>query len=338
MDVIALHQAGFTGAVAPLGTALTEEQLESLWKLSAVPVLCFDGDAAGSRAALRAADLALPLIGVDRSLALVTLSGQDPDSLIRMSGPAAFAAALEAAVPLSDALYGMLTEGRPTQTPEQRAALQTRLTEAAKRIKDPALAREYRQALLDRFFSLRRRSFGKPGPMTRPVHAHLRPHPEAAADAAVSERLRLLCAIVLRHPALLHDVGEAFATLALPEQLSRLRDAVIEWSDAAEELDSSGLADHLLRSGLSSEAAMTLASAPMPLPACAATTAMPGEAEAGWWHMFGLLNRKRLEEEVGAARDECARNLNETTQRKLLALSSAYAALCGGEQEPGSDG
>src|ERR1019366_1718779 len=84
MDVIALHQAGFTGAVAPLGTALTEEQLEELWRLTPAPVLCFDGDAAGARAAARSADLALPLLAPDRTLRIATLpEGEDPDTLVR---------------------------------------------------------------------------------------------------------------------------------------------------------------------------------------------------------------------------------------------------------------
>ncbi len=87
MDVIALHQAGFGGAVAPLGTALTEEQLAELWRLSPAPVLCFDGDAAGGRAAARAAELALPLLAPDRTLKIASLpAGEDPDTLIRRHG------------------------------------------------------------------------------------------------------------------------------------------------------------------------------------------------------------------------------------------------------------
>ena len=87
MDVIALHQAGFTGAVAPLGTALTVEQLELLWQVSPEPVLCFDGDAAGARAAARSAELALPLLSPERSLKLATLTaGEDPDTLVKKGG------------------------------------------------------------------------------------------------------------------------------------------------------------------------------------------------------------------------------------------------------------
>jgi DNA primase len=90
MDVIALHQAGFPGAVAPLGTALTAEQMQALWQVSPEPVLCFDGDAAGGRAAAKATEVALPLLAPERSLRLATLpSGEDPDSLVKAQGPAA---------------------------------------------------------------------------------------------------------------------------------------------------------------------------------------------------------------------------------------------------------
>src|SRR5580692_1976718 len=140
MDVIALHQAGFTGAVAPLGTALTEEQLEELWRLSPAPVLCFDGDAAGARAAARSADLALPLLASDRSLRIATLpGGEDPDTLVRRQGNAAFQGVLDAARPLAEALYDMLREGGGDSTPEQRAAFRTRLEDTARRIPDKTL-------------------------------------------------------------------------------------------------------------------------------------------------------------------------------------------------------
>jgi DNA primase len=109
MDVIALHQAGFGAAVAPLGTALTEDQLPELWRLSPAPVLCFDGDAAGARAAARAAELALPLLAPDRTLKIAALpAGEDPDTLVRRQGPAALQSILSAARPLAEALYDLL--------------------------------------------------------------------------------------------------------------------------------------------------------------------------------------------------------------------------------------
>ncbi|HET9020004.1 MAG TPA: DNA primase, partial [Acetobacteraceae bacterium] len=122
MDVLALQQAGFGAAVAPLGTALTEDQLAELWQLSPMPVLCFDGDAAGARAAARAAELALPLLASDRSLRLAALpGGEDPDTLVRRGGAPAFQTVLDAARPLAEALYDLLRAGVGAETPEQRA-------------------------------------------------------------------------------------------------------------------------------------------------------------------------------------------------------------------------
>ncbi len=128
MDVIGLAQAGFADAVAPLGTALTEAQLGLLWRYAPEPILCFDGDAAGQRAGLRAALRALPLLEPGKSLRFATLpAGQDPDDLVRSGGPAAFERVLAAAEPLIDRLWRSETEGADTTTPERRAAVLARL-------------------------------------------------------------------------------------------------------------------------------------------------------------------------------------------------------------------
>ncbi|MFC7689384.1 toprim domain-containing protein [Paeniroseomonas aquatica] len=180
MDVIALHQAGFSGAVAPLGTALTAEQLEALWQVSPEPVLCFDGDAAGVKAAGRSAELALPLLAPDRSLRLATIAGgEDPDTLVAKGGPAAFQAVLDAARPLSVALYDLLAGASPPATPEQRAGFRNRLEEAAKAIPDRALAAEYKRALLDRFFASGRGA----RPAFAPGASRARPGPRARGGA-----------------------------------------------------------------------------------------------------------------------------------------------------------
>ena len=128
MDVIALHGAGFTGAVAPLGTALTEGQLGEMWKLADEPYLCFDGDNAGRRAAQRAADRALPLLRPGKSLRFVALpAGEDPDSLIRARGPDAVRRVLELARPLADVIWELETDGKPADTPERRASIKAAL-------------------------------------------------------------------------------------------------------------------------------------------------------------------------------------------------------------------
>src|SRR5690606_20404510 len=115
-----------------LGTALTGEHLEALWRACPMPVLCFDGDAAGARAAARAAELALPLLTPAQGLKLLTLpAGEDPDTLVAKEGSHGFTRRLQAARPLSEALFDLLTEGRSLETAEARAALRTRLIEAA---------------------------------------------------------------------------------------------------------------------------------------------------------------------------------------------------------------
>ncbi|MHA6719415.1 DNA primase [Sphingomonas sp. RS6] len=144
MDVIALAQAGFEEAVAPLGTALTEHQLERLWRIAEVPLLCFDGDAAGQKAALRAAHRALPMLAPGRSLAFVTLpQGQDPDDLVREKGAAAFEALLARTQPLVDRLWESELAAGPLETPEQRAGLKRRLAELAETINDSGVKHEY---------------------------------------------------------------------------------------------------------------------------------------------------------------------------------------------------
>ncbi len=326
MDVIALHQAGFTGAVAPLGTALTEEQLAEIWRISPAPVLCFDGDAAGGRAAARTAELVLPLLTPAHSLRLATLpAGEDPDSLVRGQGAAAFQAVLNAARPLSDVLFDLLRPASGTESPEQRAAFRVRLEEVAKRIPDRALASEYRTVLLDRFFAARRRGLAPGGRVpTRPMAP--RGVPSDALTGA--ERGRILLAILLRHPALLRDVEHALEELALPEGLARVLHALLRWAEAADVLDSAGLMSHLTETGLTVELADILSATPVPLPTCAAPDAMPGEAEAGWWHFFGLLNRARLQEEVSAAGRYFAEHGDDrAAEQRLIALTRARETL-----------
>ena len=137
MDVIALHQAGIAEAVAPLGTALTEQQLEAVWRLAEEPVLCFDGDEAGVRAAARVVDRALPQLNAKRSLRFATLpAGQDPDTMVRDRGRQAMAEIVDTAIPLSDQLWKMAVNGRTLDTPEVRARAHKRLQDQVARIPD----------------------------------------------------------------------------------------------------------------------------------------------------------------------------------------------------------
>jgi DNA primase len=151
VDVIAMVGAGFPAAVAPLGTALTENQLALLWRMADEPILCFDGDKAGQRAAFRAADIALPLLKPGKSLRFALLpEGQDPDDLARSGGRAAIEEVIAAARPLADVVWQREVEGGAYATPERRAALEARIGELATIIRDEVVRKYYRQDLQER--------------------------------------------------------------------------------------------------------------------------------------------------------------------------------------------
>ncbi|KJC55511.1 DNA primase [Bradyrhizobium sp. LTSP849] len=151
VDVIAMVTAGFAGAVAPLGTALTENQLALLWKMADEPILCFDGDRAGQKAAYRAADLALPFLAPGKSLRFALLpEGQDPDDLARSGGRGAIEEVIAAARPLADMIWSRELEGGNFATPERRAALEARIKELSNGIRDEVVRRYYRQDLAER--------------------------------------------------------------------------------------------------------------------------------------------------------------------------------------------
>jgi DNA primase len=206
------------------------------------------------------------------------------------------------------------------------------LEEAAGRIRDKALAGEYRRALLDRFFQRRASAGRRAGPVARPIRVQ---RPVPAPAAAEAERCRTLLAILLRHPGLLHDVEEALGGIDLPLPLTRLRNEILTWAEQSQALDSGDLVTHLTSAGLAAEAAQALSAVPYPLPACARPDAQPAEAEAGWWHFFGLLDPGRLEREVEVARRELAARTGDAAvvaQRRLVALRTAFEALQRGEQ------
>ncbi|WP_137136303.1 DNA primase [Rhizobium sp. FKY42] len=161
MDVIALHQAGVENAVAPLGTALTENQLELLWRMTSEPVLCFDGDGAGIRAAHRAADLALPHLKPGRSVRFALLpDGKDPDDLVRHEGREPFDRVMAQAQPLSEMIWSRETAGGGFETPEKKAELEARLKQIVSVIADESVRRLYQQDVRERLNALFRPQYG----------------------------------------------------------------------------------------------------------------------------------------------------------------------------------
>lgn len=340
MDVIALAQAGFGGAVAPLGTALTEDHLDEIWRLSPAPVICFDADAAGRRAAMRTLDLALAELSPERTLKFLRLpEKEDPDSLIRARGPAAFKTQLDGALPISEVLFDMLAEGANLTTPEGRAQFRGKLVETAGKITDKSLAGEYRSLLLDRFFANRPRNGGKKntGPQ-KPAPLRV-PRPVIDPAAADAERGRILTVILLNHPQLLPDIEEAFSLLDLPEDCETLREAFSAYltdhnahQSAAklqtgnETLDLQSLLTHLQKTALGAVATRIMQAAP--LPAGAMAGASLAEAADLWWEMFGLMRSSRLK--LRDQRDEQRQRYlaapdDPQTVQKFIRLNTALA-------------
>ena len=264
MDVIALAQEGFPAVVAPLGTAITEEQIEALWRLDREPLLCLDGDAAGRRAALRAAERALPLLKPGCSLRFAFLpEGEDPDSLLKARGAQVLRDLLDRALPLVEILWHREADAREITTPERRAALRRSLRDAVQAVRDPELRQDYVDALLTRFeaqFPSRRhqqgafgrgarhgdtwggarsgapqRALGRKGsapvrswgaPMTG-TGVLQRPDP----DGLLRRREQLILALLVNHPDLLPDVAEDLAALHFRDPaLEPLRAALVDFA------------------------------------------------------------------------------------------------------------
>jgi DNA primase len=238
MDAIALAEAGFPEVVAPLGTALTEEQIGLLWKLAPEPVLCFDGDAAGQRAALRAATRALPLLKPGHSLRFALVpAGEDPDSLVRRRGPGAIKALIDEAAPLVDVIWRAETEARHFDTPERRAGLRRQLDEIVRQIPDRDVQDAYRREYAGRMFrafgfqgggfqgGAKRRPFRKQGKW---ADAKLIAMSDGEGTRAridtrqLREKVALLA--LIRHPHLVEDFDQIFGRETfITEELEALR-------------------------------------------------------------------------------------------------------------------
>src|ERR1700674_975286 len=267
VDAIAMVSAGFEATVAPLGTALTEDQLILLWRMAEEPILCFDGDAAGRRAAYRAVDLALPLLAPGKSLRFASLpEGQDPDDLIKNGGADAMREVLGSARPLAEVLWLRESESANLETPERRAALEARLAEILRLISDETVRRYYRDDLKDRLANLfqpnraqfqssprfrggpRRQGARMPEPASvlKPRSNRLAQSSIVRGRAAVPAREALILLAVLNHPWLLADHAEELAHLDFGHgDASTLRQALLDAAAAGAAGSAAELAAHL---------------------------------------------------------------------------------------------
>ena len=363
VDVIAMVAAGYEATVAPLGTALTADQLHALWKLADEPVLCFDGDKAGLRAAYRAIDLALPQLKPGRSLRFALLpEGQDPDDLVRSAGRQAVDEVLAAAAPLSDLLWQRETAAGTLDTPERRAALEARLTQFITAISDEGVRRHYRHDLDTRM----RRLMELPDPGIRRQRANpwsggsrqrTRPwadspsghdrftfrSPRLASSpivrggrSAMLPREALILITLINHPFLLAAHAEELAELEFRHpEADRLRRAIL---DQAHELpDEAAVRQAIAAQGLGGvlgrvEAALTHRS-DWP----ARVGAAPDDVAAWWTHVVTLhrksrtLNRELKDAEQALGTEPTEENLMwlRDVQERLAAIEGTEALIEG---------
>ena len=250
MDVIALDRGGFPAAVAPLGTALTEEQIEALWKLVDEPLLCFDGDNAGRRAAGRAADRALPLLKPGKSLRIAFMpQGEDPDSMLADQGPAALRAVLDSARPLAEVIWEMERDAAPADTPERIAGLKARLRQKAAAIGDPIVREQYRNLFDERTTPAPRQAGSRTRRGSRSQWLETRPRTNLAGMRTSNLPQKYLMAALLNHPSLIDEFGEALIEISLDPNLDKLRQELHVIFAANPDLDAEVLHSHLNSSG-----------------------------------------------------------------------------------------
>lgn len=296
LDVIIMAQNGFPYTVAPLGTALTEQQLEQIWRISSEPNICFDGDNAGRRAMIRAAELALSHLDFDRSIYFCLLpEGEDPDSLLTKKGPQGIKNALNQALPLSDMIFDVLSAEINPSVPQERAKLRKRLQELARHIPDKILASEYRKAFLDRFFSTYH--FKGKKQQLRPQRTTKAVIQERSTDVGQSialERQKQMFQILYFYPPLVDEVEDALIRQNFAQEFLPFRDLLLDLCAAgnlpenAQEF--SGLLTHMDKQDVLT-----------PLSLTSEVRATYGdlceeELKKRWWDFYEMMNRDTVKE------------------------------------------
>jgi DNA primase len=370
IDVIAMVTAGFPATVAPLGTALTEEQLGFLWKMADEPILCFDGDGAGRRAAYRAVDLALPKLAPGKSLKFALLpEGQDPDDLARSGGREAISEVLTSARPLADMLWLRETESGGFDTPERRAALEAKLSEIIRGIGDETVRRYYKQEFQERVRAIfapappaqrfaggrkfersferdwradRRESprfgqrFGqRPGREAMgPASARLQASPLVRGSRSASPpREALILLAVIQHPWLLESHAEEFAALEfLHAEADLLRRAILEAGTEENILDSAALDAMLRRRGLEKALNQVKNAITHTSDWPAREGAAEGDVEQWWTHVVTLHRKQRtLNRELKDAERALGEEPSEANWAWIRDVQGRLSALEGTE-------
>ncbi|MEO1199094.1 MAG: DNA primase [Pseudomonadota bacterium] len=357
MDVIALARAGIDDAVAPLGTALTEGQLDLLWRMADEPILCFDGDSAGLRAAHRAMELALPRLQPGRSLRFALLPpGQDPDDLYAAGGRAALDQVLGEPLPLSEMLWRSELEAEPITTPERRAAFESRIKAKARAIGDADVRRHYERDVQERLSMLFGRgkgaNAGRPGgrmDQRRRLQGPRGPRRDYLSDQPATDALRrsslvtgrasapsrrecVLVATLINHPSLLGDRVDMLSSVPMAPELMALLDAASALAARAPK----GLAEDLRRQLSDRGHGPVLDQLDRmhitEIEWFAAADASPGDAETGFDHTLALHRKiSTLHTELAEVEDLLARETTDAHYQRLRDILSELERAEGSE-------
>jgi DNA primase len=369
IDVIAMVTAGFPATVAPLGTALTEDQLTHLWRMSDEPVLCFDGDSAGQRAAYRAVDLALPRLKPGKSLKFALVpEGQDPDDLARAGGRDAIAEIIAAARPLASMLWARETEGRSFDTPERRAALEARVHEVTGVIGDEAVRKYYRQDFNARIMQLfapaqsqhAARNANRERDWKARRGADRNSRGRAPADAveiardrpylvvsnqlasspvhrghrtAIPRREALILQAVLNHPWLLHEHIEELAALDFRHaEAERLKSAMIDIGAHAASIEPAEMRMELDRRGLGPTLARVTAAITTGSVWGAGPEAAPEDVLVTWQQLVALHQQwNSLTKELKDAEQALGQDATEANYLRLRDVKARLSRMDGTE-------
>jgi len=331
MDVIALVRAGFEGAVAPLGTAVTEDQLRLLWRLTDTPTLCFDGDDAGRRAAWRAIERLLPMLQPDKTSRIAFLpDGEDPDSLIAAQGRQAMKDVLGATVTVADLVWRQELTAHALETPEGRAGLRAGLNRQADRIGDQTVRDYYRKdfaARLEEAFPWRpggRRRSSTSAPAGPSGVRPRRPRPAGLT------RAHALLATILNHPALFAEVDEDLGTVEIADrQLDALRGDIILSLSSDPALDSNALSAHLTAHGHRSALAQLTSNRMMQAVPFARRSASLDEARRGWRGVVDYQDQRRILDELRRAKGDLAREATPRNAERVKQLEAQAISFFG---------
>lgn len=357
MDVIGLSQAGFDEAVAPLGTAVTEDQIRELWRLAPEPMMCFDGDKAGQRAAVRVVERTLPLLKPGHSLKFVYLpDGEDPDSFVAGQGARAFEKLLSEGRPLAQLLWNEMINNVEFDTPEQRAGLEQKIAKTLSEIKDQTIRGYYESDFQKRL----KKHFGddyvpiinlheniensyykenqqekRRKPFNKKNKFQLKDEKESIGElkktmigkslkSSTLDGERLIILTVIEHPWLLHDHEETFAMFNFESvELDKVRNEIIRIASRYTDLDKERLRIHLVKKGLGQAIEIIFKQGVLTAQKFIGPKSSKEETEGSWLHLFALFHIEKLEQDIKMLGSN---ELNEEDYTRLQALKNEHSA------------